>query len=400
MFRYSSYSPYEPYTTYYAEYTSTTTVPTYTLQYNLLSLADQQSRLYTQRQQLAAQEREIQQQRTAILRRIRAQRLREAIEEAEIEDIVETVLEKDRDGDRLMRAAVMYTPQANDSADCNRGILEEARTRKLEQGLPADREIYRELKVKEMLDPSPRPPKFVPERKSQTSHIPPKPRAQPEITVPETQETPIVNELPRTSPFRPFAQQYIPEPQPAVNKRGSRRASVRRDSHAVPDREHIFPTVTGTLQSYTVLRAKLQSELSSIPLSIRSDVPPTMDQRKILHVHISKLEDLLDEVDAVPLPIDADELVTTRKARREIVADIVAAIDGIERYIQPSTPTDVFGDGSVRETTSDAETSDSEENALIDFEIQRVIRETLARKRDEESSRRSVTVEDVPDAEY
>jgi len=53
-------------------------------------------------------------------------------------------------------------------------------------------------------------------------------------------------------------------------------------------------------------------------------------------------------------------------------------------------------DGEV--TVTDDE--DSEENALIDFEIQRVIRETLARKKDEATSRLSVSVEDVPDDEY
>lgn len=116
-----------------------------------------------------------------------------------------------------------------------------------------------------------------------------------------------------------------------------------------------------------------------------------------------KLEDILNEVDAVALPTESsDDITRTRKARREIVADIVAAIDGIEKHIQPDTPTETFSaaevsDGEMRED------SDWEDNALIDQEIQRVIRETLARKKDEEElvqSRRSVTVEDVPDVEY
>ena len=95
------------------------------------------------------------------------------------------------------------------------------------------------------------------------------------------------------------------------------------------------------------------------------------------------------------LPTDLDDLAMTRRARREIVTEIVAAIDGIEQHVQPSTPKA----GSVQEE------SDSEEgNELIDMEIQRIIRETLARKKDEEGdsglSRRSVTIEDVYDSEY
>lgn len=82
------------------------------------------------------------------------------------------------------------------------------------------------------------------------------------------------------------------------------------------------------------------------------------------------------------------------------MTEIVAAIDGIEQHVQPSTPKA----GSVVEQGSDSEG----ENELIDMEIQRVIRETLARKKDEENSglsysgsgRKSVTVEDAYDSEY
>lgn len=95
------------------------------------------------------------------------------------------------------------------------------------------------------------------------------------------------------------------------------------------------------------------------------------------------------------LPTDsADDLATTRRARRGIVTEIVAAIDEIEQHVQPSTPKA----GSVQE-----ESDNEAENELIDMEIQKVIRETLARKKDEENSgasRRSVTVEDVYDSEY
>jgi hypothetical protein len=126
-----------------------------------------------------------------------------------------------------------------------------------------------------------------------------------------------------------------------------------------------------------------------------------------------KLEDLLNEVDAVDLPTEPiDDVTRTRKARHEIVTDIVAAMDGIERFIQPETPAESIPETEESES-SDIE--DLEETAFVDREIQRVIQETLARKRDEETrnkdedlsskrdsvlSRRSVTVEDVPDEEY
>jgi hypothetical protein len=94
--------------TLYAEYISATTVPTHTLQRRLGSLSDRQSRLYAERCRLGEEERQIKQQTGAILRCMRAQRLRDAIDEAEIEDIVETVLEQERDGERAIRDAIMY----------------------------------------------------------------------------------------------------------------------------------------------------------------------------------------------------------------------------------------------------------------------------------------------------
>jgi hypothetical protein len=68
----------------------------------------------------------------------------------------------------------------------------------------------------------------------------------------------------------------------------------------------------------------------------------------------------------------------------------------IDRHTQPATPAET----SVTEGASTHDESDSEENALIEMEIQRVIQETLARKKDEEVASRMVTVEDVPNAEY
>ena len=104
MFHHHQYHPQTMYTTY----TSTTTVPAYILRQNLMSLTDQESRIHAQREQLEQEERRIRRLRVATLRRIRAQQLREAIEEAEIHDIIEQILEKERIGEQAMRNAVTY----------------------------------------------------------------------------------------------------------------------------------------------------------------------------------------------------------------------------------------------------------------------------------------------------
>ena len=104
------YRPFAPYATNasYTAYTSTTTVPAYALQHTLLSLSNQQSRIAVQRDQLAEEEKRIRRIRAATLQRIHAQRLRDAIEEAEVEDIIEQIVEQDRNGERELREAVMY----------------------------------------------------------------------------------------------------------------------------------------------------------------------------------------------------------------------------------------------------------------------------------------------------
>ena len=135
-----------------------------------------------------------------------------------------------------------------------------------------------------------------------------------------------------------------------------------------------------------------------MPKSIRSDVTPTLLEQKLLRQHIKRLEDILNEVDAVTLPTGSgDDVSVSRKARRELVTDIVGVIDGIERHIQPNTP-----ESESKAEENVKEDDDNEDSALIDMEIQRVIMETLARKKDDEVAvnRKSVTVEDIPDEEY
>jgi hypothetical protein len=411
MYHYTPYNPHDQYTTYYA-YTQSTTVPTYTLQHTLLSLSDQQSRINAEREALEEEERKIRKHRAATVRRLRAQRLQEAMEERDIEDIVEQILERHRDGDREITETVMYfLLHLSQVAFVNLGreILREQRDRKLAQGFPADIEIQREIRVKQMLDPTNEQQSYVPEH---NIHTPPQypfntPQYQShQLPDPIPLETPVVDELPQT--FSPFgAPQYVPQYVPETtlkNKRGSRRDSLHptsRPSDIPSDTPEPVIHASQTLEAFTNIRTKLQHELSTIPVSIRVDVPPSAEERKTLQHHMLKLEDILNEVDAVVLPTDsADDITRTRGARREIVADIVAAIDGIEKHIQPGTP-DAFSGASDTETREDV--SDGEENTLIDLEIQRVIRETLARKKDEEvvvSSRRSVTVEDVPDVDY
>lgn len=417
----SVYDPYDdPYsTTMYTTYTaSSPTVPTYSLQQRLMSLSDQQSRIHAQREALAEEERRLRHLRSATLRRLRAQRYREVLQEPDLEDIIESVLARNRAEDQAMRESVMT-------------ILCNANAKKMERGLPSSaREFQREIRVREMLDPTSRSPsgrlQFHVHPQQHVHHgpqhhqYPHQHQFQGQYQQQQQQfqdmksfdlgyaDTPVIDELP-TQQFQTFGQSglgYIPETPSLPNKRGSRRDStIRRDSQTSPFTAETPTTtsidVTKTMQSFAIIRGKLQSELATIPTSIRIGTVPTSEDQKALHHHISRLEDLLDQIDAISLPsLDPDDLATTRRARREIVTEIVAAIDGIEQHVQPSTPKA----GSVREEGSDSEG----ENELIDMEIQRAIRETLARKKDEESSglsysgsgRRSVTVEDVYDSEY
>lgn len=404
---YHFYNPYDQYTQAYTMYTSTTTVPTYTLQQTLMSLSNRQSRIFEQRQQLAEEEERLRRLRAATVQRIRAQRLREVLEETD--DAEFNIFELgtyDDNEDQVMRDAVMYEITCRRYAECAcREILDDARARKMSEGLPSSREFQREIQIREMLDPSPRGPGIqfhVPTQSHNNVHQARHSHFQAPQPTEQFADTPVVDELPPhfTHPFATQAQ-YIPETPSFINKRGSRRNSVRRESRSVPE----FPpapstvTLTQTIQSFNQIRAKLQIEYSTIPAIVQSNTPPTDSERKTLSHNLARLQDILDETDAVPLPTDSTEdIATARKLRRDIVKEIVTTIDRIENFIQPVTPTggSLVGAGSVHE-----DSDDGEENVLFDEEIQRIIKETLARKRDEEiGSRRSVTVEDVPDPEY
>lgn len=346
--------------------------------------------------------------------------------EPEIEDIVMRIAEQDqyrRMEDREIADAVMYVPSILVPSQfalfeivmdalmktglISREILKQNDPRNMARGsTPA----AKGLQVRELIDPSPRVPQIVmpePHIPTPVFHIPTYHKHQPtSSTIPLHVETPVVNELPSQRRSDAPSPEYFLEPS-LKNKRGSRRQSIRRDSQSSEYPSIPQPTTrvtaSQTLTSYSLLRTKLQNELSAIPASIRSDVKPTPDQRKLLHHHMAKLEDILYEVDAVPTPSEnEDEILQTRKARREVVAEIVNTIDAIERFITPDTPAETSAAGTSGDDGSDAE-SEGTEGGLIDEEIQRVIRETLARKKDEDTasvSRRSVTIEDVPDAEY
>ena len=283
---------------------------TYTLQHTLMSLSDQQSRLYAQREQLAAEEERLRHLRTATLRRIRAQRLRQALDESDFEDAVVNVYEGEKeaehegsDEDRAMRETVMYYscyPCRSSAKRLYRGMLNDARARRMSTGLPTSREFQREIRVREMLDPSPRvsTTPFYVSRFTQHNHNfillhRYHPRLKFRNHPRQFQDTPIINEVPQEYfPF-PAQPQYVPEPPPLRNKRGSRRDSVRRDSQPLPEFRAPPPVpVNRALNSYSVLRGKLDRELSTVPISIQEDMPPTADEQKSLQHLVYRLEDI------------------------------------------------------------------------------------------------------------
>jgi len=413
---YDPYHPHDPYSQTYTLYTSTTTVPSYTLQHRLMSLSDQQSRIYAERAQLAAEEERLRRLRTATLQRIRAQRLREALDESDFEDAVQPVYEEEdvegegSDEDQAMRETVMYSscPCPSCAKLLYRGILNDARARRMRTGLPTSREYQREIQIREMLDPSPRVSTtpfnaFHLHTTQPQFHTPPP--VPPQFEIPQSptqfQDTPVVNEVPlQYFPFPPQPQ-YVPEQPVFTNKRGSRRNSVRRDSQFTQPEFQAPPVVPfgRILNSYNVLRGKVQRELFNVPLSIREDMPPTSDEQKTLQHLVLKLEDILAEVDAVELATESEEaVVATRKARRELVTDIVGAIEALEKHVQPGTPS-VTGTASPPRGVF----GDDDHPAAFDLELQQAFQEVVTRRRDEPDvslSRRSVNVEDVPDSEY
>jgi hypothetical protein len=98
-----------------------------------------------------------------------------------------------------------------------------------------------------------------------------------------------------------------------------------------------------------------------------------------------------------PTDILADDVASLRRERADLVSAINRSLAGIEQHLQPGTPS-VGGVAGLEDVSED----DDEDDVAYNAEIQRIIQETLGRKNDEElsSSRRSVTVEDVPDAQY
>jgi hypothetical protein len=413
---YNYYHPYDPYGQMYSMYTSTTTVPTYTLHQTLMSLSDQQSQLYTQREQLANEEERLRRLRAVTLQRIRAQRLHETLDESDFEDTAGNVYAEEEeegrnDEDQAMRETVMYCsryPCRSFAEQFYRGILNDARARRMSTGLPTSREFQREIRVREMLDPSPRVSttpfnSFHFQTTQPQFHTPPP--VPPKIEIPQSprhfQDTPVVTEVPQEYfPF-PAQPQYFPEPPPLGNKRGSRRDSVRRDSRPLPEsRPPPQVPVQQTLNSYAVLRNRLERELSTVPLSIQEDMPPTPDEQKTLQHLVHKLEEIITEVDGVKLLTEQEDAVNiARKIRRELITDIMAAIDAIEQHIQPGTPSAAGTTSPTREGSDD-----DYRPATFDQDFQQAIQEVLARNGDAgagaSASRRSVTVEDVPDSEY
>jgi hypothetical protein len=143
------YNPYDPYLTAasYTTYMPTTSVPAYTLQHNLLSLSNQQ---LSQTTRLGVGR--LIRVRQATLHHIGAQRLREAIKEAEVVEIIESIIERDQDVEHELTEAEMYGPSCESCAERCRDILKMHKHEKWNE-----QDYGRELaqaKVRETLDPS------------------------------------------------------------------------------------------------------------------------------------------------------------------------------------------------------------------------------------------------------
>jgi hypothetical protein len=272
-------------------------------------------------------------------------------------------------------------------------------------GLPSSREFKKEIHVRESLDLSPRNPSI-------QFHVPS--TSQPQFQDPfrgqtQFQESPkmnqfvdtaVINEVPAYRLPPSTQSQYIYETPSLMNKRGSRRDSLRRESHSSLDLQRTLSvTIEQALASIETFRTNTMEELSSIPSTIQFNVPATADEQKALSTCVGRLEDILINVEKVALPTESlEDRLTVRKARQELVALIITALDKIEGFIQPKTPSTVTSlSPTVVPTTGIPEESDDEDDESYE-EIERNILETLSRKKPE--VRRSVTVEDVPDSEY
>lgn len=416
-------NPFEEYMGSYSTYTATTHVPEYTLHSTLMSINNDQSQIRAQMQQLREQDALLRRQRQAALRRLRQQRYASTVTGGmSYAGIGEEDLEEQYDEDEV-NEGIRFDKRPF-PADRDREVYE--RVRRMSQILPPSREYKREMLVREMLDPTPQSYSSIPfpipvytahhvqysphhhaaqsphfQHRQSTPQVHPQPTPSPHAAF---MEPPLIDELPPSLASPPLHPQYFPEPQPNLNKRGSRRDStIRRDSAIPPPTPPASTTtIPQTLANFTDLRASLNAELASIPPTIQGDVAPTPQERAILQHHLHRLEDILFRVDGVEFPTDisVEDLGSLRRERGDLVSAINRSLAGIEQHLQPGTP-------SVGSTTGAAELEDVTDEEVDDVaynaEIQRIIQETLGRKKDEELlslSRRSVTIEDVPDAQY
>jgi len=426
----------------YAMYTSTADVPLYTLNGNVMSLNDAESRLSAQMRELHQEQEYIRHSRAVALHRMRAQRLASVMAGAMAYDDTteEEELEEEFDEEALNHQIRYLWLNRRSAEHLNREMA--ARARRLSHGPQSSREYQREILVRGMLDPTPSTYTSIPfpipvvtahHVHQGPHHRPPPGAATPpqfrHYSIPEMHpqhapgtmhnglmESPIIDELPPSiEPPAPTPPQYFPEPQPNPNKRGSRRPSFRRDSmvptptppHDTPHPLDAAARVAETHRKYADLRAELNKELSSIPRTIDIDAPPTQNERVLLQAHMLRLEEVLLRADAIAIPLDVprEDVSSLRGARGDLVSSINVTLAGIEQYLQPGTPSGSAG--SVTATTAtDLEEliEDHEDDAVFNEEIQRVIQATLGRKKDEDlvapTPRRSVTIEDVPDHQY
>lgn len=422
----------------YAMYTSTADVPLYTLSGNVMSLNDAESRLTAQMQQLHEEQEYIRHRRAVALQRMHAQRLASVMAGplAYDDTTEEDDLEEELDEEALNHQIRYLCLNRRSTEPPNRAAV-----RRLSHGPQPSREYQREILVRGMLDPTPSPytsiPFPIPIVTAHHVHYSPHHHPAPGTTPPQfrhysmpeihpqnapgtmrsgLREPPIIDELPPSIQPPPLTPpQFFPEPQPNPNKRGSRRSSSRRDSN-VPtptspqDTPHPLDT-TGRLaethRKYADLRSELNNELSSIPNTIDPDVPPTQNERMLLHTHMLRVEEVLLRADAIEIPMNLapEDVSSLRRARGDLISSINATLAGIEQYLQPGTPGGSAG--SVTGTTvTDLEDllEDDEDDVAFNEEIQKVIQATLGKKKDEDlvapTPRRSVTIEDVPDHQY
>jgi hypothetical protein len=427
---YYSSNPYQPAMGTYAMYTTTASVPVYAVNSTLMSLNNDESRIHAEMQQLREREMLVRRHRAAALRRLRAQRLASVVAGSmghpAYDDTTEEDDFEDEDDEEQLNEQIRYAFRGFPAEPAHREGYE--RARRLSHGLPRSREYRREILVREILDPTTSPHTSIPfpipigaaHQAPYSPHhhhgAPPfgyhhhhhyhqTPQVQPQRVAPTQYafvDPPVIEELSPSIQAPPTQPQYVPETH-MMNKRGSRRGSIRRDS-VTPTQEpprSAAPTVAQTLQKYTDLRGTLMTELGNIPDTIVLGVAPTFEEREILQQHMRVLEEILLRVDSVEIleDLSPEDRVSIRRARGELVTSINSVLVGIEQHLQPGTPSGSAGSMTVP-LEREEEKEDVDDVAFSET-IHRSIQETLGRKKDEGVlPRRSVTVEDVPDAQY